>query len=188
MEEVTLLFDQEIAIGLPLSGYRLVPGIRGRMGLPAEAFLELYAVSAEGEKTLIAGPADLSPLVGHIGSEDEAWRFLRLFTAPETHYFFQKAAYTTDLRVLSPGEPPAVSAISPALARQVGYQAPQIRLEGNEYVACRDLIRTGGTQRSAPVALLRRWEALSREGSYRLIEERVIGELESTQAIPPSYE
>ena len=188
MEDITLLFDQELVIGLPLSGYRLVPGFRGRMGLPAEAFLVLYAVSAGGEKILIAGPEDLSRLVSHIGSEDEAWKFLRLFTAPETHYFFQKATYTTDLRVLSPGEPRGVSAISPEVARQVGYQAPQMRREGNEYVACRDLIRSGPAQASAPVVVLRRWEALSTEATYRLIEDRVIGEVEFTQAIPPSYE
>jgi hypothetical protein len=188
MDSITLLFEQEIDIGLPLSGYRLIPGYKGEAGLPLEAFLHLYAVNDAGERVLIAGPNDLSPLVERVSSEEAAWRFLRLFTAPATHYLFEKNTYVIDIRVREAGEEAAIGTISPEVARSVGYQPPQMRLEDDEYIAQRDLARVDAARPSGPATLLRRREALSQAGVYRFIEDRVVGEIERKNVYIPYYE
>lgn len=187
MQPVTLLFDQEIDIGLPLSGHHLIPGYQGQIGLPMEIYLQLYAVKGE-ERALIAGPNDLSRFVTQIDGEIAAWRFLRLFTAPETHFLFQKDVYTIDLEVSAPGAPLRAGAISPALAQRVGYQPPEMRREGPQYLARRDLVRADARNRSLPVTFFRRSEALAENGAYIFIDEQSLAELPRTDVIMPSYE
>lgn len=186
-ERITLLPDQEINIDLPMSGHRLIPGYSGQIGLPLEIYLRLYAVKDE-EKTLIAAPGDLSRFVKRIDGEEAALRFLRLFTAPDTHYHFQRGNYTIDLDVGVPGSLHTAGTISPELAKRIDYQSPEIQLEKNEYLAERDLMRADSANRSEPVEVFRRREALSREGDYRFIEDKVKGEIRRQDVPFPSYE
>jgi hypothetical protein len=188
MEDVTLLFDRQLDVGVPLAGSRLVPGMGPEGGLPLEAFLRLYAVDQSGKAVLIAGPADLAPLVTRVGSEEAAWRFLRLFTAPETHYLFQKDAYTIDLRVAAPGEAREVGTITPDDAARFGYQPPQMTFDGGEYTARRDLVHAAPAAQSKPATLVRRREALAEDGAYRLVDERDVGPIARTAVIVPAYE
>jgi len=189
VERITLLFDQEIRIGLDLSGYRLIPGYSsGHIGLPMEIYLHLYAVRNE-DKTLIAGPDDLSRFVTRISSEDEAWRFLRLFTALSTHYLFQKRVYIIDLGVSLVSDQVVDSVvISPEVAERVGYKSPDMRRQDQEYIARRDLVCANPLNLSIPVSVLRRREALAEDGTYRFIEDQVIGEIERTEVPFPAYE
>jgi hypothetical protein len=186
MERVTLLFEQEINIDLPLAGRRLIPGYRGQFGLPVEIYLRLYAVKDE-DKALIAGPDDLSRFVTHIVDENAAWRFLRLFTSPETHYLFQKEVFSVDLKV-SAGPKSEVGGISPNVARRIGYQPPEIKRETNEYVARRDLVRADAKNRQKQATALRRREALTDDGQYRFIEDKILADLSRTDVVMPSYE
>jgi hypothetical protein len=188
MKRINLLFDQEIDIGIPLSGYRLIPGYSGEFGLPVEVFLHLYAVRDKVDVKLISQPGHLSPLIEHISSEDEAWRFLRLFTAPDTHYLFQKDIYSIDIGVSTPSEPPRIGMISWDLAQRVGFRPPEIRLVDQEYIACRDLVRANPIDLSAKVLVIRRCEALSVDGVYRFIEERKAGEIARKDLPFPAYE
>lgn len=186
-QRITLLPDQEILIDLPLSGHRLIPGYSGHIGLPMEIYLRLYAVKAE-EKTPIAAPDDLSRFVERIDDEEAAWRFLRLFTGPDTHYLFQRGFYTIDLRVGRPGSESAVGMISPGESQRLRYQQPEIKLVDDGYLAERDLIRAHPVDRSAPVQVFRRREALSRDGGYVFIEDEVKGEIGRREVPFPSYE
>lgn len=188
MEIVNLLFDRELTPGFSVPGYRLIPGYSGEVGLPFEAFLRLYAVKDETERVLISGPGDLSPLVGPIKNVEAAWSFLCLFTAPETHYLFQKDVYILDLTVARSDEDRALGEISAVIARKIGFQPPRIEMSNQEYVATRDLVRidTRGLARSPVV--LRRKEGLSASGAYRFIEERAIGEVERKDVTLPAYE
>ena len=187
MDDVTLMPDQEVAIGLPLSGYRLIPGYQGMLGLPVEAYLRLYAVNDQGDRRLIADPGDVSPLVERIGSEEDAWRFLRLFTAPATHYLFQKQTSTVDLDAPAPGQPAGIGSISPEVARRIGYQPPEMRLENREYLATRMLVRaSAGAGGGATV--LRRREAVGVDGSYRLIADEEVAQLDRGEVVLPMYE
>lgn len=180
--EVTLFFDQEIKLDLELGGYRLIPGCREECGLPMEAFLILYAVK-DDEKILITGPTDLSRLVARIRNEDEAWRFLRLFTSQETHYLFQKKSYLIDL-FLSSDTPSGYGRISPETASRISYKTPTIRLEHHEYFVCRDLVCATRNE----ISVIRRREALAETGKYRMIEEKQLGKLKPEEILLPSYE
>lgn len=188
MSDVTLLFDRKIDISIPLSGYQLIPGYQGEVGLPLEAFLRLYAVSDQGNIILIAGPDHLSKLVYRINSEEEAWNFLRLFTGPKTHYLFQKETYIVDIHVLTPGEVAGIGAVSPEIARQIGYQPPQIRLEGHEYIAQRNLASASAARPSGSVTIIRRHEVLSQNGTYRFINDYMVGKTERINICIPYYE
>ncbi len=187
MDEVKLLEDQEVKLRLPMSGYRLIPGYTGHLGLPVEIHLRLYAVKDQ-EKRLIASPDDLSRIVTHIDDEDAAWRFLRLFTAPATHYLFQKGVYTIDLEVSSPGLQTGEGVISPEVAQRIGLQPAEMTRENRQYVASRDLVRANAMERGAPAEVLRRRETLSEGAAYRLIEDRVKGSIPRQDVTFPSYE
>jgi hypothetical protein len=143
---ITLLFTQELKLDLPLSGHRLIPGYGEKMGLPVEVYLRLYAVKNE-EKTLITGPSDLSRFVTRINSEETAWRFLRLFTAPETHFLFQKGTYTVELGILPPGLAGGTAMISPDLAVRVGYEAPESEA-GKATLSCKSRLGSSESSRS----------------------------------------
>ena len=187
MENIGLLFDQEIDVGLPRSGYRLIPGYAGHLGLPVEVFLRLYAVKGD-EKRLIANPGDLSGIVTSIDDEDAAWRFLHLFTSPDTHYLFQKGAYTIDLALSPDGTVAGVGMISRDVNQQIGYRAPEMVLEDREYVSSRDLIRANSVDRSAFVDVIRRRESVSEGGRYRFIEDKAKGRIARSDVPFPSYE
>lgn len=187
MSDVVLFFDRAIDLGIPLSGYRLIPGAPDTAGLPLEAFLKLYAVDDQGKQILIAAPSDLSPLVQHIPDQAAAWRFLHLFTAPDTHYLFQKDEYTLDLRLATDGnEGPGT--ISPELARSFGYDPPRMLHEGDKYQAVRYLVRARAVESPDPAVILRWRESLSEDGAYSLLEERVITQVERYLVHVPSYE
>jgi hypothetical protein len=187
MENINLLFDQEIHLDLPMTGYRLIPGYSGQFGLPVEIYLRLYAVKDE-EKKLIASPDDLTRIITHIDDEEAAWRVLRLFTAPETHYLFQKDIYTIDLNVAAPGSPTGDGMVSPDVAQRIGYQPPKINLENHQYIASRDLVRANAMERSALAEVLRRHEALSEDADYCFIEDQVKGKIARQDVRIPSYE
>lgn len=188
MENVNLLFDQEIHLGLDLAGHRLVPGYQGEVGLPFEAFLQLYAVKDDTNVKLITAPGDLSPIVSAIRTAEEAWRFLRLFTAPTTHYLFQKELYTIDLQVSTPADPPAFGMISEKVAGQIGYQPPEINYVNHTYTTRRDLVRVNAQRRSAAPILIRRRETLADDGAYRLLDDEVIRKFKRKDVFLPSYE
>jgi hypothetical protein len=184
---INLLEDQEVQLGLPLSGYRLIPGYTGHLGLPVEIYLRLYAVKDQ-EKRLIASPDDLSRIVTHIDDQDAAWRFLRLFTAPATHYLFQKGLYTIDLEVSSPGLQTGEGMISREVAQRIGFQPAEMTRENHQYVASRDLVRANAIERGALAEVLRRRETLSEGAAYCLIEDRVKGRIAREDVAFPSYE
>jgi hypothetical protein len=187
MGDVVLFYDREIDLGIPLSGYRLIPGAPDSAGLPLEAFLQLYAVNNQGNQVLIATPADLSPFVTRIPDEAAAWRLLHLFTSPETHYLFQKDEYTLDLQVTTNGSV-GPGSISSELARSIGYTPAQIVHEGANYRATRDLVRASAVASPAPATIVRRRESLGEDGTYRLLEERAIAQVERYAVHVPSYE
>ena len=60
--------------------------------------------------------------------------------------------------------------------------------ELTRYLAERDLIRAHPVDRSAPVQVFRRREALSRDGGYVFIEDEVKGEIGRREVPFPSYE
>ncbi len=186
-QQITLLSDQEIHLDLPLSGYRLIPGYSGKVGLPFEIYLRLYAVKGD-EKNLIAGPPDLSRFVTSVADENAVWRFLRLFTFPDSHYLFQKDVYTIDLEVAPLASPTGVGMISPETAQRIGYEAREVKLEHDEYITGHDLMRAAPVNSSTAIEVLRRREALSRDGAYRFIEDRMKGEIGRQDVIFPSYE
>lgn len=187
MKPLTLLYDRELRHGLSISGYRLVPGYPGTLRLPLEAFLNLYAIDEAGNARLIDGPEALSPLVTCVGSGDEAWSFFRLFTTPETHYYFQKGDSLLELRV---GEsvPREVVTISSQTAADIRYEPPTITHVGAEYLATRMLVRGHGARLRQPVEIIRRREGISTSGRYRVIEEKTVARLPRTVITLPQYE
>lgn len=187
--EIMLLPDQTIHIDLPLSGYALVPGyFSGKFGLPVEIFLDLYAVKGD-EKTAINEPGDLSQFIEGISDQEAVWRFLRLFSSMQTHYFFQKQIYTVDVSVA--GQSPYFTdsvIISDEMARRVEYQPPMIEVHEDGYTAARDLISAVSTDRSNPASVFRRQERVTKAGAYTLIADTAKGFIERRDIAFPSYE
>ena len=188
MQDVTLLDDREVKTGLHLSGFRLVPGYQGEVGLPLEAFLRFYAVNDEGKVLPINSPQDLSPLVSGVNSEEEARQFLLFFTSPETFYFFRTDTATVELRVGTPSAHAPAGTVTREAAERINYEPPQTRSEGDSWVAVRDLARASMTSPSARATAVRRRESVSRSGDYRLIGEETLGRIERDEISLPYFE
>jgi hypothetical protein len=182
LENVTLLYEREIDLGVDLAGYRLIPGFRGEVGLPLEAFLELFAV--RGAEIVPVTPERLPSLIERIEDEEDAWKVLRLFISPETHFLFKKDVYVLDLVP----DPSRVGGIAPETAERIGYLEPEMRREDEKFVARRDVVQfEAGRPSPQPLAL--RWrESLSREGAYQLLDEQTIAELSPEEVTLPYYE
>jgi len=187
MNNIALLPNERIDLDLPLSGYSLVPGYKGKIALPVELYLQLYAIKGE-EKILIREPCDLSRIVAGIENEAAAWRFLRLFTASESHYLFQKGIYTIELMLAAPGRELGDGIISAEIADAIGYEPPEMRHEHETFTASRDLVRTDPLNPAKPMQMLRRREALSERGRYCFVEDILKGKIEQRNVVVPSYE
>lgn len=181
-DSVTLLHDSEVQLGIPLSGYRLFPGFRGEVGLPTKAFLRLFAVG--GDDVIEVTPDRLSALVERIETEDEAWRFLRLFTSRETHHLFRTNGYVIDLLV----DPSRPGGVTKAVAERIGYLEPELRREGTTFFVRRDLVSVDAARPSASPAIVRRRESLSQDGEYRVLDEQEIARLTPGTVNLPYYE
>lgn len=180
--------DQIININLPLCGYSLCPGYNsGQMGLPIEIYVSLYLFN-DSESIAITGPDELSSFVSTIDDEDSAWRFLRLFTALNTHYYFQKDIYTIDLGVSGTDSVFGTVLLSEDVANEIGYKPPTILFEGGEYIAARDLIQADPTGSSVEASIIRRKESISKDAGYRFIEDQIKGSIERKYVSFPSYE
>ena len=137
---------------------------------------------------LIMNPEDLSPFISHIDNDDQAWQVLRLFTDPTTHYLFQKEVYTIDLEVSMNGNMVGFGKISSEVAQRIGYCPPEIGVEDHKYISRRDLVRARAQYSSERAKIIRRREAISNDGTYNLIGEKMIGEVERGEVTLPSYE
>ena len=188
MQDVTLLDDREVMTGLDLSGYRLVPGYQGEVGLPIEGFLRFYAVSNEGKVLPINSPQDLSPLVSGVNSEEEARQFLFFFTSADTFYFFRTDTAIVELRVGTPSPHAPAGTITREAADRINYEPPQMSSEGDLWVAVHDLARASVTSPSAGATAVRRRESVSRSGDYRLIGEEALGPIERDEISLPYFE
>ena len=188
MNNVTLLFDREIQIAVPLKGYRLIPGFEGQGGLPMEAFLRLFAVNEKGDRAKISGPSDLSPLVAAVRNEREAWSFFRLFTGASTHYLFRTDTYVVDVQIAVSRDIQSIGDISAEGARKAGLTEPELTHKDSEYSASRDLLRVGVRNSNPAPVILRRREAISETGKYRFIEDAVVAEVSRTDVLLPNYE
>lgn len=188
MEHPVLLSGEAVNLPVALSGYRLIPGYVGRLSLPVELQLNLYAVKDQ-EVVPIRSPEDLSPLIECVPDANAAWSILRLFSATETHYLFQRDIYTLDLQVCSSGAARSTAEISPEVAARVGYEAPTMRIHGEAYHALRDVIQAEarGASGRGPV-ILRRRESLSKRGEYRFFEDTVKGYVTASDVFLPCYE
>lgn len=179
---VQLMFDEEILIGIPLSGYRLVPGTEGTLGLPSEAFLRLYAINGLGTVKRIEDLKDVLVLVEEVRSEKEALQLLRVETAPETHFLFPSSRYL-DIRVCR--VPQFVGDVTESAADIVGYRPPFCISTEDGFRVTRDLIRLDADN---VCILVRRTEHLSRVAAYSLLEEISVGKINCADIILPDYE
>jgi hypothetical protein len=186
--DIVLLREQAIDPGLDLGVYSLYPGYRrGHMHLPVEACLELYACN-ETDSVRIDGPNALSPFVLAIDDERTAWRFLRLFTALNTHYYFQKESYTLEPTETEGDAPPGALSMPARVLAAAGWEPPRMIREGTRYLAIRDLVRARPTDTAAPVILLRRSERVSAGADYELLEDTVKAEIQRDRVPVPVYE
>jgi hypothetical protein len=183
-----LVREREIQSGFVLRGHRLIPGSEGEVGLPLEAFLRLYAVRGTEKPIRIDGPADLAPLVSSIDDEEAAWRFLRLFTAPETSYLFHKDCWLIELRSRSSGEAAVAGTVDPAIARAAGLSPPTMAVTPDGYIAEHDLFCASPSEGRTAGKVCRRREYVARSGVYRVLDHRIVGRLDPADVVLPRYE
>jgi len=185
---IVLMKDQIIDIDLPLGGHKLCPGyISGQSGLPMEIYLRLYVIN-DIDALQLNNPEELSGFVSEINDEHSAWRFLRLFTALNTHYYFQKADYTIDLGVAETGSLLQSVILTPDAAKRAGYEPPRMIIEDDGYTASRDLIHADPAAVLSPATVIRRRESISGNAGYRFIEDSVKGEIGREHVAFPAYE
>ena len=176
------MFDREILSDLPMSGYRLVPGTEGNLGLPVEAFLHLYAVDKAGNVKRIRTLVDVLELVEEVRSEEDAMRLLTLETSPETHFLFDDGN-VLDVRVSSTPERPGE--LTERAAISGGYRPPSCVAVGDGFDLTRDLVRFDVDGRCD---LFRRIEHISRAAKYSIIAETPIGTIDCSEVVLPEYE
>jgi len=90
-DDIWILGDQVIRVSFDTKGYTFYKGGKGIPGEPMEKYSQLVAVKGD-DKVLIPTIPDLKGRVA-IKSAEEALDFVRLFTAPETHYLFHDSRY-----------------------------------------------------------------------------------------------
>lgn len=185
-EPITLLTDEALDVKLALHPYRLIPGYRGELGLPVEAFLALYAVREGRPVASIETPTDLSRFVTTIQDEGEALSFVQLFTAPETQHLFPKDETVIDLSVVPDSAPARVGTVAASLGRELGVEEPHVTRTADAFIITRSLVRA--ISLSGPRVVLRRTERVSEDGRYQLLREETLGELPADAVRIPYYE
>jgi hypothetical protein len=177
-----LLFDQTIPLTASLSGHRLVPGSEGALGLPVEAYLRLYAVSASGDVQQVHSLEEVLALVEEIRSEQEALQLLRLETAPETHFMFPTSHYV-DVRPRTTLE--QVGDVPARVLAAAGHLPPSSAADADGFTVIRDLVRVGSGD---DCTLVRRHERISRDAVYSLVSETPLGGIDCSEMLLPDCE
>lgn len=159
-DQVQHLADEPIAVQFDTSGYEFYEGAAGPIGVPEEAFLQLVAVRGD-ERLLVDDMETLESLV-EIHSAEEALDYVRLLTAPETHYLFPFIRYVEPMEAdrgePGPGE---FSADSPHVAELKDAEASR---QGADFIIERNLV-------TEDHELVEVTERVSPQGEYTILEE-----------------
>lgn len=163
-DDIWILEDQIIPVSFDTKGYTFYKGGKGIPGTPMEKFLQLVAVKGD-DKVLIPTIPDLKGRVV-IKSPEEALEFVRLFTAPDTHYLFRDSRYI-EPNLMS--TTPTIVEYSDDYQKQMNLQPPETGREDSVFTIQRNLV-------TAPRRLIRARERVGADGEYSIVETQVIDE------------
>lgn len=161
-DAIWILESEPVQVSYTTKGYTFYKGGTGILGTPIEHQLRLVAVKGK-EKTMIASVADLKDRV-NIMTPEQALDFVRLFTAPETHFLLSDSAYIeprlTNDRISGVGEYTA------EYNKQMQLKAEVLKTDVDGFVIERNLLDKTGK-------LFRVIERVSKNGVYAL-EKKVL--------------
>jgi|GEM_PF-5830869 len=163
-DDIWILEDQAIRVSFDTKGYTFFKGGKGMLNTPIERHLQLVAVKGD-DKVVIPTIPDLKGRVV-IKSPEEALEFVRLFTAPETHYLFHDSRYIEPHLVSAT---PSIVEYSDDYQKRMNLQPVETGREDGAFTIHRNLV-------SPPRRLIRASERVDEDGGYSIVETEVIDE------------
>jgi hypothetical protein len=161
-DDLRIFEDHAIPVSFDTRGYRFYRGVRGILHTPVEANLHLVYVKGR-EKILLLRVSDLEGRV-HIETPGQALEFVRLFSAPDTHYFFPDYPY---MEVRKGGEQTGPGEYTPSYAAKMNLAGPVTGREGGEFIVERNLL-------DRQSRLFRSRERVGPDGHYALDRVQII--------------
>ncbi len=163
LKSLKLGWKLELNLGLKTS-YKFVVIFETLSLAPVQAILRLYAIK-DSEHRLILSPTDLKDTV-EITSEEDALKFVRFFTAPDTHIFFDLYAIEGLPQEDNPYHP--FGTIPKRLWEKFNLKPVRVYREGTNFVIQRYLVFYPHQELLFPKRLVAVKEYVTPTGSYSL--------------------
>jgi hypothetical protein len=161
-DDLRIFTDRAIPVSFDTGGYRFCRGGRGILHTPVEANLHLVYVKGR-EKILLLRVSDLEGRV-RIDTPGQALEFVRLFSAPDTHYLFPDYPY---MEPRKGGEQTGPGEYTPSYAAKMNLAEPAAGREEGAFIVERNLLDRQNR-------LFRSRERVGPDGHYALDHVQII--------------